>query len=69
MWQNEMGNAIQNSIFRVMKETKDNVQGRQYPTAPCPRCGGLMDLSPMQDHRMGIFLCRRCRYKAMTRLN
>lgn len=64
-----MVNSISNSMFRIMKETKENIQGRQQtPSAPCPRCGATINMQTSPDGRIGIFLCSRCRYKQMVRL-
>jgi hypothetical protein len=63
-----MGNAIQNSIYNIFRETKQNFGNQQLPTAPCPRCGATMRLNPTGDGRMGLFNCQRCKYKQMVRL-
>jgi len=64
-----MTNAISNSMFRIMKETKDNFHGKQQgPTAPCPRCGANIVMQPSPDGRMGMFFCGRCRFRQVVRL-
>lgn len=64
-----MSNAINNSLFKIMRETTQNFQGRPTPpSAPCPRCGATMYLQPVGDGRMGRLLCGRCRYTQMVRL-
>ena len=63
-----MSNAIQDSIFNIFRETKQNFIGQQLPQGPCPRCGANMRLNPVGDGRMGMWNCQRCKYKQMVRL-
>lgn len=63
-----MANAIQNSIYNIFRETKENITRRPLPQTPCPRCGALMRLNPMGDGRMGQWNCQRCKYKQIVRL-
>jgi len=64
-----MSNAINNAAFRIMRETKNNWNGRpERPSQPCPRCAGTMYLSPTPDGRMGILECNRCRMRQMVRM-
>jgi len=64
-----MANAIDNAFYKIMRETKNNWNGRPpQQTAPCPRCSANMIFNPVGDGRMGILLCQRCKYKQMVRL-
>lgn len=64
-----MSNAINNSLYKIMRETTQNFQGRpKPPSAQCPQCGATMYLQVIGDGRMGQFQCGRCRYKQIVRI-
>jgi ribosomal protein S27AE len=63
-----MGNAIQNSIYNIFRETQQRRNNIQLPQTPCPRCGALMRLNPIGDGRMGQWHCQRCKYKQIVQL-
>lgn len=64
-----MPNAIQNSIYNIFRETKQNIFPEQtMPRTPCPRCGAIMILQPVGDGRMGKWHCQRCKYTQMVRI-
>lgn len=63
-----MSNAINNALYNIFRETKQNFTKQQLPQTPCPRCGALMRLNPVGDGRMAMWNCQRCKYKQMVRL-
>lgn len=63
-----MTNAINNSLYKIMRETKQNIHGQTAQSQPCPRCYANMYLTPIGDGRMGQFQCQRCKYKVVVRL-
>lgn len=63
-----MSNAITNSVYKIMRETKQNIYGYTPPSQPCPRCSAPMYLTPIGDGRMGQIKCSRCGNKQIVRL-
>jgi hypothetical protein len=62
-------NAIDNSLFKIMREASYNMAGRpQRQQTQCARCGSTMYMEPTPDGRMGVFTCKRCGQRLVVRL-